>query len=69
MQTKTTIYIESKNLDMEKDFFFISNHLLAVPLKTTRKTLALIRVSDGTVMCLFSTLRCKFLFNNDCDPA
>jgi len=51
----------------EKDFFFLNDHLLAVPL-IEETWYAIARAQDGSLLCLFDTLNVKFVFNSNQIP-
>ena len=46
----------------ERDFFFLNDDLLAVPL-IKAECYAIVRTQDGSILCKFTPPNCEFVFN------
>jgi len=59
------VKILSDKLDFSRnrDFFFLSDQLLAVPLSEAAFSYAIIRTKDGTILCTFCNPSVQFVFN------
>ena len=61
------VKLSAPKLDFQRDFFFLTDYLLAVPIKE-ENFYAIVRSKDGTVLCKFDAKNTQFIFNTIMHP-
>ena len=61
-EEEITVHIKQEDLNLKDDYFFLTNDLLAVPLKQ-EFCYAIIRTKDGSSLCSFDSKCFRFVFN------